>query len=120
MLAACAGYDRIIDRIVAMKVRIRNQEGKYLAGDEAGWGFSEDCSKALVFDYNAHHVAEQLEIIRRAQGLSLEAVEVDPKEVLETCDACRQLMSPFSMIFDGRRFLCRDCHDSGANRSLIP
>ena len=92
-----------------MKVRIRNSDGKYLAGKDTGWGFSEDSSKALVFDYVAHHVAEQLEIIRQAQGLCLEAVEVDPKEVLESCDACQRLISPFNVVFDGKNFLCREC-----------
>ena len=92
-----------------MKVRIRNTEGKYLASGDAGWGFSNDRSKALVLDYIGHNVAEQLAIIRQSQGLSLEAVEVDPKEVLETCDICRRMLSPFNMIFDGKRFVCRDC-----------
>jgi len=92
-----------------MKVRIRNPEGKYLAGDDAGWGFSEDCSKALVFDFIGHQVAEQLEIIRRSQGLSLQAEEIDPKEVLEICDVCKELQSPFNVVFDGRTFRCREC-----------
>jgi hypothetical protein len=92
-----------------MKVRIRNPEGKYLAGNDAGWGFSEDSSKALVFDYFGHRVAEQLEIIRRAQGVSLEAVEVDPREVLELCDSCHELMSPFNVEYDGKSFLCHQC-----------
>jgi len=93
-----------------MKVRIRNAEGKYLASDDAGWRFSEDSSKALVFDYVGHNVAQQLAIIRQAQGLSLEAVEVDPKEILETCDVCRRMISPFNTLFDGQRFVCRECH----------
>ena len=92
-----------------MKVRIRNSEGKYLAGKDTGWGFSEDASKAIVFDYVAHHVAEQLEILRESQGVYLEAVEVDPKEVLECCDACKRLVSPFSVVFDGHSFLCLEC-----------
>ena len=92
-----------------MKVRIRNSEGKYLAGKETGWGFSEDASKAIVFDYVAHHVAEQLEIIRESQGLHLEAVQVDPQEVLETCDGCKRLLSPFSVLYDGDAFLCHEC-----------
>lgn len=93
-----------------MKVRIRNAEGKYLASDDAGWRFCEDCSKALVFDYVGHNVAEQLAIIRHSQGLSLEAVEVDPKEVLETCDVCQRMISPFNMVFDGKSFVCRQCN----------
>ena len=95
-----------------MKVRIRNSEGKYLAGDMAGWGFSGDCSKAIVFDYVGHRVAEQLEVIRKIQGLVLEAVEVDPKEVLETCDGCTRLVSPFSIFFDGKSFVCPQCGEA--------
>jgi len=92
-----------------MKVRIRNSEGKYLAGSDTDWGFSEDSSKALVFDYIAHQVEEQLEVIRQSQGLTLEAIEVDPREVLESCDLCRQLVSPFNVVFDGKTFRCLDC-----------
>ena len=92
-----------------MKVRIRNQEGKYLAGAAADLGFSDDSSKALVFDYFGHHVAEQLQIIRQTQGLALEVEEVDPKEILETCDACARLVSPFRIAYDGKRFLCMEC-----------
>ena len=92
-----------------MKVRIRNSEGKYLAGRETGWAFSEDSSKAIVFDYVAHRVAEQLEIIRESQGLYLEAVQVDPEEILETCDACKRLVSPFNVVFDGNVFVCHEC-----------
>jgi len=92
-----------------MKVRIRNPEGKYLAGGAAEMGFSDDCSKAAVFDYVGHRVAEQLEILLRTQGLMLEAEEVDPKEVLEACDGCARLCSAFDITFDGRTFLCPDC-----------
>ena len=92
-----------------MKVRIRNSEGKYLAGKDAGWGFSEDASKAVVFDYVAHRIEEQLEIIRQSQGLNLQAEEVDPIEVLESCDRCHSWFSPFSIFFDGRTFLCTEC-----------
>ena len=92
-----------------MKVRIRNSEGKYLAGQDTGWAFSEDSSKAIVFDYLAHHVEEQLQIIRESQGLYLEAVQVDPAEVLEICDVCKKWVSPFSVAYDGKSFLCHEC-----------
>ncbi len=92
-----------------MKVRIRNQDGQYLAGGSASLGFSTDSSKAIVFDYVGHQVAEQLEVIRRTQGVALEAEEVDPREVLERCDKCRNLFSPFGITFDGTRFLCSEC-----------
>jgi len=92
-----------------MKVRIRNLEGHYLAGANPDLGFSADSTKALVFDYLGHNIAEQLEIIRQTKGLTLQIEEVDPKEVLETCDACGNMFSPFGISFDGRRFLCTDC-----------
>lgn len=103
------GYIRVDDSPPHMKVRIRNQEGKYLAGGSAEIGFSDDCTKALVFDYFGHHVAEQLQIIQQTQGLALEVEEVDPKEILETCDQCARLVSPFGVAYDGKRFLCSDC-----------
>jgi len=92
-----------------MKVRIRNQDGNYLADGSAQLGFSPDSSKAIVFDYDGHQVAEQLEIIRQTQGVALQVEEVDPKEILETCDQCARLVSPFSIAFDGRKFLCSQC-----------
>jgi hypothetical protein len=96
-----------------MKVRIRNLEGHYLAGANPELGFSADSTKALVFDYVGHNIAEQLEIIRQTQGLTLEIEEVDPKEVLETCDTCGKMFSPFGINFDGRRFVCADCETVG-------
>ena len=92
-----------------MKVRIRNVEGHYLAGANPELGFSSDSTKALVFDYLGHNIAEQLEIIRQTQGLTLEIEEVAPKEVLETCDGCGHMFSPFGINFDGHKFLCSDC-----------
>jgi len=93
---------------LAVKVRIRNSEGRYLTGG-ASSGFSDDPSKAIIFDYLRHQVAEQLDEIRRTRGILLEAVPVELAEVYETCDACRKLVSPFDTFFDGRRFLCFTC-----------
>ena len=107
------GYATSDDPPSHMKVRIRNQEGKYLAGGPADLGFCDDSSKALVFDYFGNQVAEQLQIIRQTQGLALEVEEVDPKEILEICDACSRLVSPFSIAYDGKRFLCADCAAPG-------
>jgi len=94
---------------LAVKVRIRNTEGKYLSGDLSDWGFSEDPSKGIVFDYLRHQVAEQLEQIRLTRGIVLEAVPVDPKEVFETCDQCKRFATAFGTFFDGNRFLCLEC-----------
>jgi hypothetical protein len=94
---------------LALKVRIRNSEGKYLTGDLSNWCFSEDASKAIVFDYLRHQVAEQLQGIRLRHGIELEAVPVDPVEVFELCDQCKRLATAFGTFFDGNRFLCFEC-----------
>jgi hypothetical protein len=93
---------------LAVKVRIRNSEGRYLTGG-ASSGFSDEPSKAIIFDYLRHQVAEQLEEIRRTRGILLEAVPVEPAEVYETCDHCHKLVSPFDTFFDGSGFLCFGC-----------
>jgi hypothetical protein len=100
---------------LALKVRIRNAAGQYLAGDPSNFTFSWHMSQAVVFDYHGHRVAEQLEFLRASQGLALEVVPVDPREVYETCDRCERLMTSPTAFFDGARFYCPDCR-TGASR----
>ncbi len=90
-------------------VRIRNAEGKYLCGDARGMTFLEDISKALVFDCRRHGIQQQLEHLREAQGILLEPVPVDPKEIHETCDGCGRLLLSFQVFFDGKQYLCSEC-----------
>jgi hypothetical protein len=92
-----------------IKVRIRNGDGLYLAGDPSQWSFSADRSRALVFDYVRHQIGEQLEAIRQVRGVTLEAEPVEPQEVYEICEGCHQFATAFAMFFDGNRFLCFDC-----------
>lgn len=92
-----------------IKVRIRNEDGHYLVRGAASLGFSPDSSKALVLDYVGHSVAEQLDILRKTQGIRLEIEEVDPREVLERCDGCAKLFSPFSVVLREGKFLCPQC-----------
>ncbi len=102
---------------LALKVRIRNAVGQYLAGDPSNFTLSWDISRAVVFDYHAHRVAEQLEFIQATRGLALEAVPVDPREVYETCDRCERLMTSYTAFFDGARFYCPECRaGAGASR----
>jgi hypothetical protein len=105
---------------LALKVRIRNAAGQYLAGDPANFSFSWDISRAVVFDYHGHRVAEQLELIRMNHGVALEAVPVDPREVYETCDRCACLMTSFTAFFDGRKFFCPDCRTSATAGHSAP
>ena len=99
------------------KVFIRNPRGKYLAQDANGLFFTEDRSVALVFDYRADAVAEQLEVIGRTYGIVLSADPVPPEEIYETCDRCQDLFMPFMTFFDGKQFLCADCRRRASGRS---
>ena len=99
------------------KVFIRGPRGKYLAQDANGLFFTEDRSAALVFDYRADAVAEQLEVIGRTYGIVLAADPVPPEEIYETCDRCQELFMPFMTFFDGKQFLCADCRRRALGRS---
>ncbi len=108
------------DRLIGSqdhKVFIRNSRGKYLAQDANGLFFTEDRSVALVFDYRADSVAEQLEVIGSTYGVDLAADPVPPEEIYETCDRCKDLFMPFMTFFDGQQFLCADCRRRASGRS---
>ena len=92
-----------------IKVFIRSPHGKYLAQDGNGLFFTEDRSVAIVLNFEADRVVEQLETIHRTQGIKLAADPVPPEEIYETCDRCKELFMPFMTYFDGKRFLCLDC-----------
>ena len=100
-----------------IKVFIRNARGKYLAQDANGLFFTEDRSVAMVFDYRADGVPEQLETIQQNHGMALAADPVPPEEIYETCDRCRDLFMPFMTYFDGKQFLCPDCRRRTVARS---
>jgi hypothetical protein len=100
----------------AVKVLIVNDDGQYLAGTATDWDFTEDRSKATVFDYHADRVEKRIELVRKAQGRVWIAVKIDPQQVHEFCDRCGRRMRAFRMFFDGQQFLCGECRDgrSGA------
>ncbi len=92
-----------------LRVVIRNHEGKYLAGSTGHSFFTEDRSAAAIFLYAGDRVPEQLETIRKTQGLALEAVPIPVEEIYEMCDRCKEFFMPFMVFFDGHSFLCADC-----------
>ncbi len=98
----------------AVKVLIVNDDGQYLAGTAFQWEFTDDRSKARVFDYEADRVAERIELVRKAQGRVWIAVRVDPREVYEHCDRCGRRMRALRTFFDGQQFLCVDCRGGGS------
>lgn len=93
----------------ALFVRIRNAEGKYLAGESGSMGFTKDINRAIIFDCRRDQIDAQLELIRSAQGVTLEVVPVDPNEIHETCDHCGKFVFSFQAFFDGQKFLCPEC-----------
>jgi hypothetical protein len=92
-----------------VKVFILNPEGNYLTAAPDGLRFTPDRSRALIFDFRADQVAEQLREIQTVHGLVLRAEPVPLAEIYETCDRCKELFMPFMTFFDGKRFLCADC-----------
>ena len=100
-----------------IKVFIRNARGKYLAQDANGLFLTEDRSAAMIFNYRADRIPEQLEMIQRTHGITLAADPVPPEEIYETCDRCKELFIPFMTYFDGKQFLCPDCRRRASARS---
>jgi ubiquinone/menaquinone biosynthesis C-methylase UbiE len=100
-----------------IKVFIQDADGKYLAGDATNWFFSEDNSRAIVLNYKADHVPEQLERIQQAHRVVLKAVPVPLADIYETCDRCKELFVPFMTFFDGKQFLCAECRSRASRRS---
>ena len=100
-----------------IRVFIRNAHGKYLAQDDNGLFFTDDRSTAMVFNYRADGVPEQLETIQKIHGIALAADPVPPHEIYETCDRCKDLFMPFMTFFDGKQFLCAECRRRAPTRS---
>ncbi len=96
-----------------IKVLIVNDDGQYLAGTAFAWEFTDDRSKAKVFDYHRDRVAESIELVRKTEGKVWIPVRLDPREVYEFCDRCGSRLRAFKMFFDGERFLCADCRADG-------
>jgi hypothetical protein len=95
----------------AVKVLIVNDDGQYLAGTATDWEFTDDRSRAAVFDYWTDQVAERIELVRKAHGRVWIAVKLDSREVYEFCDRCGRRMRALRTFFDGQCFLCGDCKD---------
>src|SRR4029077_7450984 len=97
------------DEVPDLRVFLRDAHGKYVAADAHGVFFTEDRQAAIVLNYRSDHVPEQIEAIRKNQGINLTADPVPVEEIYETCDRCHDLFMPFMTFFDGKRFLCADC-----------
>jgi len=94
----------------AVKVLIVNDGGQYLAGTALEWAFTDDRTRARVFDTVRDRVAEQIDLARRAHDGVWTAVKLDPREVYEFCDRCGCRMRAFRAFYDGTQFLCGDCN----------
>lgn len=98
---------------VPIHVLIVNEHGQYLTGTAAHWEFTDERTRAKVFDYVGDRVEDQLRLVRRAYGTAWIAIKLDPRESYEFCDCCGKRMMSIKAFFDGHRFLCLDCRDGG-------
>jgi hypothetical protein len=92
-----------------IKVFIRNVHGQYLAGAADQAYFTDNRSEAIIVSYRTDRVPEQIEMIRKTQGIFLVADPVPLEEIYEKCDTCGELFSPLVTFFDGSAFTCPDC-----------
>jgi hypothetical protein len=99
-----------------IKVVLRSPDGYYLTGGPTDWGFTANLADAAVLNYLADQIEMQLEALRKAQGLVLEAVHVAAHELCERCDRCKETVLPTIAFFNGEQFLCPGC--SGAALAL--
>jgi hypothetical protein len=105
---------RLMNDREAVKVLIVNDDGLYLAGTATDWEYTDDRSKAAVFDYLGDRVAERIELIRKVHGRVWIAVKLDPREVYEFCDRCGCRIRAIRTFFDGQQFLCGECRGDDA------
>ena len=92
-----------------IKVFIRNVRGQYLAGAGDRAYFTDNRSEAIIVSYRSDRVPEQIEMIRKTQGIFLVADPVPLEEIYEKCDNCGELFSPMMTFFNGTHFTCTDC-----------
>ena len=111
------GHSDILGELPDVRVFIVNPHGKYLAHDAHGVFFTEDRSAAIILSYHSDRVPEQLEQIRKHQGIALQAVPVPPADIYECCDRCKELFMPAMTFFDGKNFLCPECRNRTVGRA---
>lgn len=99
-----------------IKVLIVNEEGQYLAGTATNWGFTEERTRARVFDFCQDHVPEMLSLVKNAHGIVWIAVKLDTCEAYEFCDRCGSRMTALLAFFNGVEFLCEACRDETSCR----
>ncbi|HVM51510.1 MAG TPA: hypothetical protein VMU04_25990 [Candidatus Acidoferrum sp.] len=104
----------------AVKVLIVNDDGQYLSGTATEWEFTDDRTRAKVFDFVGDRVAEQIELVRRVHGRVWIAVKLDPLEIYEFCDRCGCRMRSFRAYYDGKQFLCADCRNAAPDAAGSP
>ncbi len=100
-----------MNKLPAIRVVIRDLDGRFLAEREQGWSFTSDITRARVFDYLGDGVAEQLDNVRKQLGVLWAAVPANPRDVCEVCDQCGRLTLPLQAFFDGTRFFCPECRN---------
>ena len=104
----------------AIKVLVVNEDGQYLAGTATDWGFTEERTRARVFDYWQDHIPEMLSLVKNAHGIVWIAVKLDAREAYEFCDRCGSRMTALAAFFNGSEFLCEGCRDERSSLAGKP
>lgn len=92
-----------------LKVFLANIQGDFLTLEDGHWAFTNERTRAIVFDYIGDRVPQQIELAQRMYHLVLKPVPLDPGEFFESCDGCKRVSAPLDVFFDGSKFLCADC-----------
>lgn len=103
--------DGVMDDSDIVKVLIVNEEGHYLAGTSTHWEFTDDRTRARVFNYVQDRVASILDLIKSTYGAVWIAVKLDPSEAYEFCDRCGARVVCQRAYFNGTQFLCAGCQN---------
>ena len=98
-----------MDEAPPLKVLLANVHGEFLATEDGHWVFTDERTRAMVFDYIADTVPQKIEMVQRMYRLVLKAVPLDPGEFFEFCDGCNRISIPLDFFFDGIQFLCPNC-----------
>jgi len=99
----------------AIKVIIRNSDGRYLAHSGPEWVFTAEPAEAQVFDFIQDEVAARVEAARMKGGMDWTVVRADPRAGFETCDRCGRRVMAFKAVFDGQSFLCATCLEGSSD-----
>ena len=101
----------------AVKVLIVNDDGQYLAGTATDWEFTDDRSKATVFDYLERPGGGDASIwSARPTGGFGSPLSWTRGKCMSFVTGADAGCGPSRLFFDGQQFLCGDCREDAFRR----